>query len=38
MGLVIVECAKLDEYNVWLMPKASITFPMMVENHVMNLE
>jgi hypothetical protein len=36
MGLMIVKCAKLDEYNVWLMLKASTTFPTMVEDHIMN--
>jgi hypothetical protein len=36
MGLVMTKCAKHDEYNVWLMSKTPTTFPMMVENHVMN--
>jgi hypothetical protein len=31
-------CAKLDEYNVWLMPEAPTTFIVMVEGHMMNLE
>jgi hypothetical protein len=26
MGLVMAKCAKLDEYNVWLMFKAPTTF------------
>jgi len=38
MGLVMVECAKLDEYNVWLMLELLTTFPMMVQDHVMSLE
>jgi hypothetical protein len=38
MGLVMVECAKPNKYNVWLMPKALTTFPTMVENHVMNIK
>jgi hypothetical protein len=31
MGLVMAKCAKLDEYNVWLMLEALTTFHMMVE-------
>jgi hypothetical protein len=38
VGLVMAKCAKLDEYNVWLMLKASTMFPTMVEDHVMSLE
>jgi hypothetical protein len=36
MDLVMAECAKLDEYNVWLMLEALTLFPTMVEDHVMN--
>jgi hypothetical protein len=38
VGLVMAKCAKPDEYNVWLMPKASTTFPTMVEDHMVSLE
>jgi hypothetical protein len=38
MGLVMLECAKLDEYNVWLMHEALTMFPSMVEDHVMSRE
>jgi hypothetical protein len=37
VGLVMANYAKPNEYNVWLMPKALTTFPMMVEDHVMSL-
>jgi hypothetical protein len=38
VGLVMAKCAKPNEYNGWLMPLISTTFPMMVEDHMMNLE
>jgi hypothetical protein len=38
MGLKTTECAKPDEYNVWLMLEASTTFPTMVEDHMMSPE
>jgi hypothetical protein len=38
MGLVTTGCAKPNEYNVWLMLEALTTFPMMVEDHMMNPE
>ncbi len=38
VGLVMVKCAKLNEYNVLLMFEALTMFPMMVEDHMMNLE
>jgi hypothetical protein len=38
VGLMTIKCAKLDEYNVWLMLEASTTFPMMVEDHMMSPE
>jgi hypothetical protein len=37
-ALVMAKCAKPNEYNVWLMPKALTTFPTMVEDHMMTLE
>jgi hypothetical protein len=37
-GLVTTKCARPDEYNVWLMPEASTSFPIMVEDHVMSPE
>jgi hypothetical protein len=36
VGLVMAKCAKLDEYNVWLMLEAPTTFPTMVEVHMMS--
>jgi hypothetical protein len=36
VGLVIAKCAKLDEYNVWLMLKVLTTFPMIMEDHMMS--
>jgi hypothetical protein len=38
MDLVMVECAKPIEHNVWLMFEALTMFPIMVEGHVMSLE
>jgi hypothetical protein len=32
------ECAKFDEYNVWLMLEALTMFPMMVEDCMMSPE
>jgi hypothetical protein len=36
VNLVIVECAKPNECNVWLMPEAVTMFPMMVVDHTAN--